>query len=67
MRVRLLAYRDTYCLGAIFLFDPDPVNGKWIAMAHTGHHTFVLLISVLRVLHGYNMRKNYSRETAHLN
>lgn len=48
---------DDRRLGAILLFEPGPVSGQWVAMAHTGHHTFVLLVAMLRVLVGCNMGK----------
>lgn len=42
---------------AAILFEPNPLSGEGMSMSHTGKHTFVLLITMLRVLVGSNMRK----------
>lgn len=46
-------------LDAIDLFDPSPVGGQWIAMAVADHHTFVVLVAMLRVFVGRHMGKRF--------
>lgn len=60
--------RDAYRLAAIGLyFEPVPVSGQRVAMAYTDHHSFVPLVTVLRVLVGADVGKCYSKRNAHSN
>lgn len=60
--LKLERLRDEYRLDAIDLFDPSPVGGQWIAMAVADHHTFVVLVAMLRVFVGRHMGKRCSEE-----
>lgn len=51
---------DKYRLGAIHLLVPGPLSRQRIAVAHAHHHGFVLLVAVLRVLVGGDVRKSCS-------
>lgn len=48
--LQIISLSDAYHMVAFFVFEPGPVGRQWIAVAHTHHHTFVLLIAMLRVL-----------------
>lgn len=59
---RQKCYEDQYRLGAVHLLDPGPLSRQRIAVADADHRGFVLLIAVLRVLVGGDVRRRCSRE-----
>lgn len=58
--IKITSCWEIYHLVSILFFEPGPGSGKGIAVAYTDHRTFVVLIAMLRVLIGRNVRKRYS-------
>lgn len=56
--VSLIFKPKIYRLRAVNLLIPDPLSRQWIAVAHANHHRFVLLVAVLRVLVGGDVKKS---------
>jgi len=59
--VRMPGFREAYREDAVFLFEPGPVGGQRVAVAHADQQPFVVLVAVLRVLVGGDVGKSYSR------